>query len=155
MRTADAPSMATVQRALSFLQALLSLLGRQWEARPANRTEVVVGEEEPVMAMAEVHGNGRSSANGQQPRPSVSPDEILSKARSRASKLEAAIQVLDGEDPALAGLQEVVEGQDSSESTFSRRPGCVHRALHHPREEEIRRCRSQSGRCHYGPRQVG
>ena len=39
----------------------------------------------------------------------MAPDEVLSKARSGVSKLEAAIQVLDGEDPAVAGLQETLQ----------------------------------------------
>ena len=77
-------------RALSFLEAVLSPPGRQWEARPAG-------------------SGGRrrrtSLGSGRSPERPVTSDEILSKARSRVSKLEAAIQILDGEDPALEGLQ--------------------------------------------------
>ena len=87
-------------RALSFLGALLSPPGRQWEARPADRKW---WQEKRNQSW-----QWPKSTNGQQPRPTVSPGEILAKARSRVSKLEAAIQVLDGEDPALAGLQEAL-----------------------------------------------
>ena len=58
--------------------------------------------------MATVPARFPKSTNDQQARPTVSPDKILFKARSRVSKLEAAIQMLDGEDPALAGLQEAL-----------------------------------------------
>ena len=99
------------------------------------------------MEVAEVHE--------QQPRPTVSPDEILSKARSRVSKLEAAIQMLDGEDPALAGLQEaLLKAKNPAKVPSLKDQVASNRALHHPREEESRRCQSQSGRCRCGPRQV-
>ena len=143
----DAPSMATVPARFEFSRGVI-VPSRTPVGSPPSQSEVVAGEEEPVMAVAEVHERPATT-------PTVSPDEILSKARSRVSKLEAAIQILDGEDPALGRVAGgLAEGQESSESTLSRRPGCVNRALHHPREEESRRCRSQSGRRHCGPRQV-
>ena len=119
-------------RALSFFE------GRQWEARPS-QSEVVAGE-------GTSHGSGRSPRTASNPRPTVSPDEILSKARSRVSKLV---------DPALAGLQEaLLKAKNQAKVPSLEDQVCVNRALHHPREEESRRCRSQSGRCHRGPRQV-
>ena len=80
---------------------LLSPPGRQWEelAQPTGSG----GRRRKTS-----HWQWPKSTNSQEPRPAVSPDEILSKARSRVSKLQAAIQLLDGEDPALAGLQEAL-----------------------------------------------
>ena len=103
-----------------------------WPKSP-RQSEVVAGEEEPVMAVA-----------------AMSPNSV-SRRNSLQGKI-TSLQVRGGDSDARWRRPRIgrvargfVEGQESSESALSRRPGYVNRALHHPREEESRRCRSQSG----------
>ena len=88
------------------------------------------------MAVAEVHERPATSPNSVSRRNSPRHDHESPNWR-RQFKFSMA------KNPHWQGCPRI------KRSTYSRRPGCVNRALHHPRQEEIRRCRSQSGRCQW------
>ena len=66
---------------------------------PPSQSEVVAGEEEPVMAVAEVHE-----------RPATSPNSVSRRnsLQGKITSLQARGGNSDGEDPASAGLQEAL-----------------------------------------------
>ena len=80
--------------------------------------------------------------------PAPSPEEVIERARVRVAQLEAAVQLLDVEDPAPPLREVSDESSGSSVGTPVDRPDCFVRVVRCPEEEASRASRAgNSGSC--------